>query len=111
MTRGDARRRTAPTPFRLLPYTPSMNDTFRDTLQAALGASYQLDRELGGGGMSRVFVARDMQLGRDVVVKVLSPELTQELSVERFGREIALAAALQHANIVPVLSAGVTTTG
>lgn len=88
-----------------------MTDLFRDTLQTALGAAFQLDRELGGGGMSRVFVARDTQLGRDVVVKVLSPELTQELSVERFGREIALAAALQHANIVPVLSAGVTSSG
>jgi len=88
-----------------------MTDSFRDTLQTALGAAFQLDRELGGGGMSRVFVARDTRLGREVVVKVLSPELTQELSVERFGREIALAAALQHANIVPLLSAGVTATG
>jgi TolB-like protein len=61
--------------------------------------------------MSRVFLARDVQLGREVVVKVMSPELAQELSVERFGREIALAAALQHANIVPVLSAGVTAEG
>ena len=88
-----------------------MNDTFRDTLQSALGASFVLDRELGGGGMSRVFVARDGQLDRNVVVKVLAPELVQELSVERFGREIALAAALQHANIVPVLAAGVTSAG
>jgi len=85
-----------------------MTDQFRDTLQTALGSAFQIDRELGGGGMSRVFVARDTQLGRDVVVKVLSPELAQELSVERFGREISLAAALQHANIVPVLTAGVT---
>ncbi len=88
-----------------------MTDTFRDSLQSALGASFQLGRELGGGGMSRVFLARDTGLDREVVVKVLSPELVQELSVERFGREIALAAALQHANIVPVLSAGVTGEG
>ncbi|WP_411278423.1 protein kinase domain-containing protein [Gemmatimonas sp.] len=88
-----------------------MIDTLRDSLQAALGASFQLGRELGGGGMSRVFLARDTRLDREVVVKVLSPELVQELSVERFGREIALAAALQHANIVPVLSAGVTGEG
>ena len=88
-----------------------MIDTIRDSLQAALGASFQLGRELGGGGMSRVFLARDTKLDREVVVKVLSPELVQELSVERFGREIALAAALQHANIVPVLSAGVTGEG
>jgi len=88
-----------------------MTDIFRDSLQSALGASFQLGRELGGGGMSRVFLARDTSLDRQVVVKVLSPELVQELSVERFGREIALAAALQHANIVPVLSAGVTGEG
>lgn len=88
-----------------------MTDRIRDDLQAALGAAMTLGRELGGGGMSRVFLARDTTLGRDVVVKVLSPELAQELSTERFGREIALAAALQHANLVPVLSAGVTGDG
>ncbi len=82
-----------------------MTDRFRDGVQQALGPQFVVGRELGGGGMSRVFLARDVQLGREVVVKVMSPELAQELSVERFGREIALAAALQHANIVPVLSA------
>ena len=61
--------------------------------------------------MSRVFVARDEQLGRDVVVKVLASELSQELSAERFGREIRLAAGLQEPHIVPVLSAGTTTGG
>ena len=88
-----------------------MTDLVRDNLQAALSASFILGRELGGGGMSRVFLAKDAALDRDVVVKVLSPELAQALSVERFGREIALAAALQHANIVPVLSAGTTQDG
>lgn len=88
-----------------------MTDRFRDGVQQALGPQFVVGRELGGGGMSRVFLARDVQLGREVVVKVMSPELAQELSVERFGREIALAAALQHANIVPVLSAGVTAEG
>jgi serine/threonine-protein kinase len=88
-----------------------MTDSIRDDLQSALGATMSLGRELGGGGMSRVFLARDTTLGRDVVVKLLSPELAQELSTERFGREIGLAAALQHANLVPVLSAGVTPGG
>ena len=60
---------------------------FRERLQAALGAAYVLERELGGGGMSRVFVAREEALGRDVVVKVLAPELTAGLSAERFARE------------------------
>ncbi len=83
----------------------------RDTLQASLGEAYTLERELGGGGMSRVFVARDTALGRDVVVKVLAPELAAALSAERFTREIKLAAALQEPHIVPVLSAGLTTDG
>ncbi len=80
----------------------------RALLQESLGAAYTLERELGGGGMSRVFVARDQTLGRRVVVKVLPPELAAALSVERFKREIMLAAAMQHPNIVPVLSTGNT---
>jgi tetratricopeptide (TPR) repeat protein len=58
--------------------------------------------------MSRVFVADEVRLGRKVVVKVLSPELAQGLSAERFEREIRIVAALQQANIVPVLTAGDT---
>jgi len=81
-------------------------DALADQLQATLGGAYTLSRELGGGGMSRVFVARDLTLGRDIVVKVLHPELATGLSAERFTREIKLAASLQQANIVPLLSAG-----
>jgi eukaryotic-like serine/threonine-protein kinase len=83
----------------------------RAQLEAALGTSYSFERELGGGGMSRVFVARDESLGRDVVVKVLSPELAASLSAERFTREIKLAAALQEPHIVPLLAAGTTADG
>jgi eukaryotic-like serine/threonine-protein kinase len=75
-------------------------------LQSALGSSYTVERELGGGGMSRVFVATDTRLGRRVVVKVLSPDLVASVSAERFEREIRLAARLQHPHIVPLLSAG-----
>jgi len=82
-----------------------LTSDLREQLQKALGAAYEIDRELGGGGMSRVFVARETSLGRDVVVKVLPPELAGELSAERFRREIQLAARLQHPHIVPVLSA------
>jgi tetratricopeptide (TPR) repeat protein len=78
----------------------------RDHLQATLGTAYTLERELGGGGMSRVFLADEARFGRKVVVKVLSPELFEGISAERFEREIQLAASLQQANIVPVLSAG-----
>src|SRR5215813_5738781 len=78
----------------------------RDDLQSALGTSYTLERELGGGGMSRVFVAEETALGRKVVVKLLSPELLAGVNIDRFRREIQLAARLQQAQIVPVLSAG-----
>ena len=77
-------------------------------LQSTLSGAYTLERELGGGGMSRVFVADEIRLGRKVVVKVLSPELAAGISAERFEREIRTAASLQQANIVPVLATGDT---
>ena len=80
----------------------------REQLQETLGTAYTLDRELGGGGMSRVFLAEETALGRQVVVKVLPQELLAGVNVERFNREILLAAKLQHPHIVPVLSAGET---
>ncbi|MDE3053732.1 MAG: serine/threonine protein kinase, partial [Gemmatimonadota bacterium] len=80
----------------------------RSQLQDTLGSAYTLERELGGGGMSRVFVAHETALQRKVVVKVLPPELTAGVNVERFNREILLAARLQHPHIVPVLAAGET---
>ncbi|MDB4890546.1 MAG: protein kinase [Gemmatimonadetes bacterium] len=94
-----------------------LNDTPRDThqdahrdvrsqLQTALGAAYVIERELGGGGMSRVFLAEETRLGRKVVVKLLSPELAAGVSADRFEREIRLAARLQHPHIVPLLAAG-----
>ena len=83
-----------------------MTDALRETLQTTLGASYTIERELGGGGMSRVFVAEDVTLGRKVVVKIVAPEVAEGVSIERFMREVKLAARLQQANIVPVLTAG-----
>ena len=88
-----------------------MTDLPRERLQSTLGAAYTLERELHGGGMSRVFVARDSTLERDVVIKVLASELAQGLSAERFAREIRLAATLQEPHIVPLLSAGTTSEG
>jgi serine/threonine protein kinase/tetratricopeptide (TPR) repeat protein len=72
----------------------------------ALGKTYTVERELHGGGMSRVFLAEERQFERKVVIKVLSPELAAGLSAERFEREIKLAAQLQQANIVAVHAAG-----
>ncbi len=79
-----------------------------EQLQESLGSAYTIDRELGGGGMSRVFLATETRLNRKVVVKVLSPDLAAGVSAERFEREIQLAARLQQANIVPLLATGDT---
>ncbi len=83
-----------------------MSESLRAQLQVALGESHVIERELGGGGMSHVFLAQERALGRLVVVKVLLPELAAGVNVERFRREIKLAAQLQHPHIVPLLSAG-----
>src|SRR5688500_15922435 len=78
----------------------------RERVQSALGSNYTVEREIGGGGMGRVYLVRDNALGRQIVVKVLPPEGGAELSIERFKREIQFAAKLQHPNIVPLLMAG-----
>ena len=80
--------------------------TLLDDLQDSLGGSYRLLRELGGGGMSRVYLAEETALGRQVVIKVLPPDLAAGLNLERFRREIQLAAKLQHPHVVPLLAAG-----
>jgi eukaryotic-like serine/threonine-protein kinase len=84
----------------------TLTNSLRDKLQRTLGENYTIQRELGGGGMSLVYVARDESLGREVVIKILMPELAATLNIERFTREIRLVAKLQQANIVPVLTAG-----
>src|SRR5688500_2116378 len=80
--------------------------TFQERLQAALAPAYTLERELLGGGMSHVYLATESALGRQVVVKVLPPELAAGVNRDRFRREIQLAAQLQHPHIVPLLAAG-----
>jgi len=83
-----------------------MTSDLQDLLQRALGSAYRIDREIGVGGMSTVFAAVETSLNRHVAIKVLQPELAAELSTDRFAREVRLAASLQQANIVPLLSAG-----
>ena len=78
-----------------------------DDIRSALGSAYSIERELGGGGMSRVFVGEEVAFGRKVAVKVLAPELAAGVSADRFQREIKLAGQLQHPNIVPVITTGV----
>ncbi|MDQ2669503.1 MAG: protein kinase, partial [Gemmatimonadota bacterium] len=82
-----------------------MTDLFHQ-LATGLGPTYRLERELGGGGMSRVFVAEETRLGRKDVIKVLPPEASAGIPADRFEREIRLAASLQHPNVVQVLNAG-----
>jgi serine/threonine-protein kinase len=75
-------------------------------LGAALGAGFRVDREMGGGGMSRLFSARDLTLDRDVVVKVYDGE-TSDLSADRFKAEIQVLARTQHPHVIPILTAGI----
>jgi TolB-like protein len=83
-----------------------MPTELRDELADGLGELYAVERELAGGGMSRVFLARDRALGRRVVVKALAPDFLAGADAERFKREIQLTARLQHPHIVPILSTG-----
>jgi len=80
---------------------------FASELQRLLGDAFIIEQEIGGGGMSRAFLAEERALERHVVIKVLPPDKAETLSAERFTREVRLAAKLQQANIVPLLSAAV----
>jgi TolB-like protein/tRNA A-37 threonylcarbamoyl transferase component Bud32/Tfp pilus assembly protein PilF len=82
-----------------------------EQLQAALGDSYLLERELGRGGMATVYLARDTKHGRQVALKVLHPEFAASLRPDRFRREIAVAGRLQHPHIVSVFDSGETSSG
>lgn len=76
-------------------------------LQTALAGEYSLQRELGRGGMGIVYLARDVQLDRDVAIKVLPSHLAQtSASRERFVREARTAAGLSHPHIVPIHRVG-----
>jgi serine/threonine-protein kinase len=63
-----------------------------DELESTLSGTNAIERELGGGGQSKVFLARELALDRAVVIKVLPPETAGTVSAERFSREIRLAA-------------------
>ena len=82
-----------------------MNDSFAH-LRGALGDRYQPLRELGGGGMALVYLAEDGKHQRQVAIKILRPEFAISLAAERFLREIAVVARLQHPHILPLLDSG-----
>src|SRR3954469_6658027 len=77
-----------------------------EELKIALPDRYRIQREIGRGGMAVVYLAEDIPHGRDVAVKVLSPELTSSIDAERFRREIQIAARLSHPNILPAYDSG-----
>jgi serine/threonine-protein kinase len=77
-----------------------------DRLVEALSGSYRIERELGSGGMAVVYLAEDLKHGRPVAIKVLRPDLSYELGVDRFLREIRIAAGLSHPNILPLFDSG-----
>jgi serine/threonine-protein kinase len=78
-------------------------------LSSALAGRYDVEREIGRGGMATVFLARDVRHGRPVAIKVLDPELGAVLGVERFLAEIQVTANLQHPNLLPLFDSGQTT--
>jgi serine/threonine protein kinase/tetratricopeptide (TPR) repeat protein len=75
-------------------------------LRDALAGRYEIERELGRGGMATVYLARDVQHERPIALKVLHPELAASLGAERFQREVKLAAKLQHPHILGVYDSG-----
>jgi serine/threonine-protein kinase len=83
-------------------------DETEHPLPAVFGGRYQIKKEVGRGGMARVFLALDTKHGREVAVKVIRQDISAALGTERFLREIAIAARLRHPNIVPVYDSGET---
>src|SRR5262245_65702111 len=79
---------------------------FRTRLRDALLPDYELGPELPGAGMSRVFRARDLSLGRLVALKIVHPDIAQRVGIVHFRREIEVTAHLLHPHIVPLLAAG-----
>jgi tetratricopeptide (TPR) repeat protein len=77
-----------------------------DRLKAALADRYQVDRELGSGGMATVYLAEDLKHRRKVAIKVLLPELAVAIGTERFLREREITAGLTHPHILPLLDSG-----
>ena len=84
-----------------------MTESLHDRVVAAIGQAYELEDEIGRGGMSVVFRARDLRLNRPVAIKVLPPELAHDRAIRtRFTREAQTSAQLSHPHIVPIYDVG-----
>ena len=76
------------------------------TLLGTIASRYKVERELGGGGMSSVYLADDLKHGRKVAVKIMRQDLSPAFGPDRFAREIELTARLTHPHILPLLDSG-----
>jgi serine/threonine protein kinase/tetratricopeptide (TPR) repeat protein len=98
------------TPFLARPagerFATLFDDDAETPLSGTLGGTYDIEREIGRGGMARVYLAHDRKHGRRVAVKVIRSELAASLGRGRFLREIGIAARLRHPNIVPLYDSG-----
>src|SRR5688572_18636627 len=84
-----------------------MSDPLHDRVVATVGDRYELEGEIGRGGMSVVYRARDLRLNRPIAIKVLPPELAYDPAIRtRFIREAQTSALLSHAHIVPIYDVG-----
>jgi hypothetical protein len=89
------------------PEAPPPQESLLETLRRELGTDYDVERELGRGGMAIVFKASERELRRPVALKVLPPDLAHHPAIaERFRREARMAASLDHPNILPVYRVG-----
>ena len=77
-----------------------------DKLSAALSGRYEVEREIGAGGMATVYLARDVRHDRRVALKILKPELAAVIGGDRFLLEIKVTAKLQHPHILPLHDSG-----
>jgi serine/threonine-protein kinase len=77
-----------------------------EQLTSALAGRYEVEREIGAGGMATVYLALDVRHNRRVALKVLNPELGAVLGVDRFLAEIQVTAGLQHPHLLPLFDSG-----
>jgi serine/threonine-protein kinase len=82
------------------------SENTEERLRVGLADRYRIEREIGSGGMATVYLAQDLKHNRKVAVKVLRPEVGHQLGVDRFLREIRIAATLSHPNILPLFDSG-----
>jgi serine/threonine-protein kinase len=77
-----------------------------DALRTGLAGRYDVERELGRGGMATVFLARDLRHGRAVAIKVLAHDVVASSGGERFLHEIRIAAQLTHPHVLALYDSG-----